>query len=233
MVKPECQGIADQLQDATSDLAVAQQDFLSEPVNSEVKQRARAEVVRLYNLVQDLERSLRDCEGLPQFPQPVRALFTSTAIVATNIPVFSPTRPSNIQASMTFSSIDYQLVEFSFPDTPVGTSVGGVTGVLTFTNVTSAKTASTVTGAFERSTGHIVMPNARFDVRQSLDAADNGTVNFMPLTTRTVSSPSSPMGTLTGRALDRSVTPGRVVLVGSSVFTGSTFFSGRTVDLII
>lgn len=227
MVRPECQDIANQLQDARVELAVAQQDFLEAPRNSEVKQEARKAVLKLNNLVQDLERSLRDCEGLPPFPQPIRALFTSTVRVATNTSIFTPTNPSNVPVSMTFSDVDYRLVEFSFPDTVVGTSaVGGINSI-------SARTVSTVGGAFERSTGHINMAIALFEVRQSLDIVENGTVNFMPLTTRTVSSPMAPGGILMGMPLDRSVTPGRVILVGSSVLSGALFFRGTSIDLII
>jgi hypothetical protein len=232
MVRPECQGIADQLQDARRDLTIAQEDFLAAERNSQVKQQARAEVIRLYNLVQELERSLRDCEGLPPFPQPVRALFTSTVVVNTSNPVIVATRTQNVQASMTFSSIDYRLVEFTFPDTPVATTTGGI-GPVTGTNTIFAKTPSTVVGAFERSTGHIDMQTARFDVRNDVDFLENGTADFMPLTTRTVPSPNS--GSLMGTALGAGGTPGGVVLVGSSVFRGGvgSSFNGTSIDLTI
>jgi hypothetical protein len=232
MVKPECQDINGQLQDARNELATAQQDWVSEPVNSAYRQKLRKEVVRLGNLVGELERSLRDCEGLPQFPQPIHALFTSTVFVGTNTSIFTSSGASNVQASMGYSDVDYRLVEFTFPDTVVGASVGGIPPV-TITNFISAKTGSTATGAFDRSTGHIDLPIARFEVHQSLDFADNGTVDFIPLTTRTVPSPIAPGGILTGRPLDRSLTPGRVILVGSSVLQGGIFFKGTAVDLII
>jgi hypothetical protein len=231
MVRPECQDIDNQLQDVKAALVVAQQDFLSAERNSEAKQNAKKEVVRLLDRLRELERNLRECEGLPPFPQPVRALFTCMVFAATSTSIFVPTGASNVQAGMIFSDIDFRLVEFTFPDTPVGTSVAGVPP-LTLTNVISAKTASTATGSFERSTGHIDL-NARFEVHQSLDFADNGTVDFMPLTTRTVPSPMAPGGVLVGMPLARSGTPGRVVLVGSSVFAGGVFFNGTTVDLII
>jgi hypothetical protein len=231
MTRPECQDIANDLQDARNELAIAQHDWLEEPRNSANKARLRREVVRLQNLAHDLERSLRDCEGLPQFPQPIRALFTCRVFVITSASIFTPTNPSNIQASMIFSDIDYRRVEFSFPDTPVGTSTGGIPP-LTVTNTISARTVPAVAyGAFERTTGHIDMASAGFEVRQSLDFADNGSVNFMPLTTRTVPSPIA--GILTGMPLDRSATPGRVILVGSSVLSGAVFFGGTSIDLII
>jgi hypothetical protein len=235
MVNPACQDIANQLQDTRTELAIAQQDFLDEPPNSETKQKARKEVVRLFGLMQDLERSLRDCEGLPPFPQPIRALFTSTVRVATSTPVFTTPAggTSNVQTTMTFSDVDYRLVEFTFPSTPIGSSVGGI-GPATVTNVISASTVPTVvTGTFERSTGHIDMTSASFDIRQSLAFTENGTVDFKPLTTRTVPSPMAPGGILTGMPLDRSVTPGRVILVGSSVLGGALFFKGTLIDLII
>jgi hypothetical protein len=232
MVKPECQDIADELQDTRVALAIAQQDFLEAERNSQEKQRLKKEVVRLLDRVRELEGSLRDCEGLPPYPQPVRALFTCTAIVRTSSAVLPTSTTSNIPAAMTFSDVFYRLVEFTFPDTVVGGVAAGV-GPATVTNSISARTVSTVVGVFEQSSGHIDIPSASFDVRQSLAFTENGTVTFTPLTTRTVSSPSAPSGTLMGMPLDRSVTPGRVVLVGSSVLVGAVCFRGTAVDLIL
>ena len=232
MVKPECQEIANNLQDARNELAIAQQDFLEAERNSEYKQKLKKEVNRLLDLVRELERSLRDCEGLPQFPQPIRTLFASAVVVITNSPVIPSSVTSNVPASIGFSDIDYRLVEFTFPNTVVGTVVGGIPPV-TATNSISANTISTAVGAFERPTGHIDIPSARFDVHQSLAFTENGTVDFNPLTTRTVPSPRAPGGVLTGMPLDRSSTPGRVILVGSSVLGGALCFRGTSVDLII
>ncbi|GGN81598.1 hypothetical protein GCM10011579_068370 [Streptomyces albiflavescens] len=232
MVKPECQDIESQLQYARNELAIAQQDWLAEPVNSGNKQRLKKEVTRLYKQVVELEHSLRDCEGLPQYPHPVRALLNSVVSVSANASIFTAGGASNVPAGMTFSNIDYVTVEFTFPDTVVGTVVAGVPP-FTVTNFISAKTTSTVVGVFERSTGHIDLPMARFDVRQSLNVAANGSVDFMPLTTRTVPSPMAPGGILTGMPLDRSVIPGRVILVGSSVMQGALCFNGTSVDLMI
>ena len=232
MVKPECQDIDGQLQDARNDLATAQQDWLEAAPNSSYAGILKKEVARLTNLVGKLEGSLRDCEGLPPIPKPIRTLFTCTVIVGTNTPIFPSARVSNVPAAMAFSDIDYAFVQFTFPITPLGGVAGGV-GPVTVTNVISANTHSTVTGAFERSTGHIDLQMARFDVHQSIAATENGTVDFMPLTTRTVPSPMAPGGVLTGRPLDRSLMPGRVILVGSSVLQGAVCLRGTSVDLII
>lgn len=232
MVKPECQDIDSNLQDAKNELAIAQQDFVAAPLGSYARAEAKKEAKRLLDLVRKLERDLRDCEGLPQFPDPVRALFTCTVSFSTTAPVLPASSTANVPASMVFRGIDYAHMEFSFPLTPVATVMGGV-GPITATNVISAKTVSTVTGTYERSTGHIDMASAPFDVTQSILFTENGTADFKPLTTRTAMSPSAPGGMLMGMPLDRSTVPGRVILVGSTVLSSSGCFNGVSVDLII
>lgn len=232
MVKPECQGIEADLQDARNELADAQQDFLAAAPNSPAKAAAKKKAKELLDLVRDLERQLRDCEGLPPFPPAVRALFTCSVSFSTNTPVLPSSVTANVPASMVFWNIDHKQVEFNFPETPVAAVMAGAPP-LTVTNVISAKTAKTVYGAYERSTGHIDLANALFEVTQSINFPDNGTVEFNPLTTRIAMSPTAPGGMLMGAPLDRSTVPGRVILVGSSVLSSGGCFKGVSVDLII
>lgn len=232
MVKPECQDIDGGLQDAKNELAIVQQDFLAAPINSPEKAKLKKEANRLLDLVRKLERELRDCEGLPQFPHPVRALFTCTVSFSTSAPVLPSSSTANVPASMVFWDIDYRQVEFNFPFTPVAAVMGGV-GPLTATNVISAKTVKMVSGTYERSSGHIDMASAPFEVTQSILFTENGTADFQPLTTRTAMSPTAPGGMLMGMPLDRSTIPGRVILVGSTVLSSVGCFNGVSVDLII
>jgi hypothetical protein len=232
VVKPECQGIEDELQVARDRLTAAQQDFLEAAPNSAEKAAAKKRAKEALDLVYGLERQQRDCEGLPQYPDPVRALFTCTVSFSTNTSVLPFGVTQNVPASMVLWNIDYRQVEFSFPSTDVAAVVVGAPP-LAVTNVVSAKTVSTVTGVYERSTGHIDMASARFEVKQSVNVFDNGTAEFNPLTTRTAMSPTAPGGMLMGRPLDRSGVPGRVVLVGSTVLSSGGCFNGVSVDMII
>lgn len=229
MVRPECQSILDDISDLRSEVVQFQQDLNAADTYKQMQDAAK-EIKKLNAQIAQRQSDFDKCEGNPPLPGPIGALFPSRVSVATNNSTFRTLGAPSAAAGMFFSQADYSSVAFSFPSTDMGTFPFGFIPV---SNTLSAKLSlSPASGSFERSTGHVDIPSATFLVHHSFPLIVDSTVVFTPLTTRTVPSSLSLVGSLTGLPLDRSASPGRVVLVGSSTLVGGNF-GGTVVDMII
>jgi hypothetical protein len=231
MVRPECQRILDTISDKKADLVQFQLDLQAAPTY-EMQTDAASEIKKLNAEIRRLERDFNECEGLPNLPDPIGALFPCRVFAGTSNSTFSFLSSGSIAAGMFFSQAAHASVQFFFPDSPVGTFACMVGSASIPANVVSARLNAPASGSFERSTGHIDLPMVSFTVDHSSPFLVDSTVVFVPLTTRTVPSALSPVGTLTGFPLNRGATPGRVVLVGSSTLAGGNF-AGTVVDITI
>lgn len=231
MVRPECQEILNTIADLESDRVQFQLD-LHQARTYEDRQRISAEIKQITSRIGDLSREFDECEGRTPLPNPIGALFPSRVFVATNNSSFPGLGPAAAAAGMFFSQANYASVVFTFPDSAIGTFPFTIFGKTVVSNVLSAQLVSGGSGSFERSTGHVDIPSATFLVHHSIGLIASSTVVFTPLTTRTVPSSLSILGSLSGLPLTGGANPGRVVLVGSSTLMGGNF-GGTVVDLII
>jgi hypothetical protein len=229
MVRPECQHFLDEIQEKRDDLIALQQELQTAPTN--FKPGIKKRIAECQAQIDALEKSFSECEGVQPLPAPIAAVFPSTVFIGTSNAAFPTLGPASATATMTFSQADYNSVLFTFPATLVGTFTVTFLGFGVFTNaVTASLSPSSAGGSFERSTGHVDIAQANFYIDNSQWFIADSTLQFTPLTTRSVPSPLS--GTLIGAPLNRTTNPGRLVLVGSSTLTGG-YYSGTVVDILI
>lgn len=123
------------------------------------------------------------------------------------------------------------MVELGFPRSALGTFTFSIAGVPVASNTLTA-TLRPSAGAFDLATGHIDIARADFLIEHSSPFLAGSTATVAPLTTRAIPSSLSPMGTVSGAPLNRSGSPGRLILVGSSVLVGGNY-NGTLVDVTI
>jgi len=231
MVRPECQHFLEEMESIRAEIIDLEKDRQAAPPGMKGNitlaiGKKKAELDRLQN-------AFNECEGVPQLPDPIAAVFPCTVSISTNNTAFPALGPASATATMTFSQEDYKQVLFTFPATPISSFTVTFLGIGVYTNViTASLSPSNAGGSFERSTGHVDIPQANFYMDNSQWFIPDSTLQFAPLTTRSVPSSLPFVGSLTGAPLSRTNSLGRLVLVGSSALSGG-YYGGTIVDIIM
>jgi len=230
MTRPECAHFLVEIEQEEQVLQ-GLQELLGEASGTLGKQKIAGEIKKKQRHIEDLEDEFASCQGLPPLPDPLTSPFPSSVSINSDNPTFAAFAPAPAaNATLTFSQRGYSSVQLAFPEIVVGTLEERIL-FLVVSNTIRSRLVSGGYGPFELSTGHIDM-TAVFSVSNSVATFGDSELHLVPLTTRSVATSLSPVGSLFGSPLSRNTNPGALVLVGSSLLTGG-YYRGTRIDVTI
>jgi hypothetical protein len=236
-IPPECQQIANDLQDFKGERADLQAELQVAPTSQKASLAGR--IKALTRRIAEKEAELDRCMGVEPPPPPLTCTLPGTAVITTGDSRAPGPFVISVDLTLTFFGPNRESVTLSFPGAsfPVTFSVLGSTCTDTITIILSGGQA---TGTYSPSFPNNIDIPATFSLSHAITGgfvcsflpADPSTLPLTPpgLTTRSVPSPLSPTGTLFGSALNKNT--GSVTLVGAGVSTGGAL-GGIAFDITI